>query len=274
VQVVVVPGPAEPPEQSPVVQALPSLQALELFVWMHPVPEEQESLVHGLLSSQFDGVPATHVPPLHESPEVHESPSLQAAPFDSLLATQLPEPLQVSGLSQAVSIDLQAFRSSGCRSQCPLAGIADGAGVVVATGRPVGKRRANRTVPAGRVTPVVVREGAVDGPDAIDCRCTCSSVEGPAMDEPCPDELAVHVGGDLRLRARHAPDAQLVDPADEREFNVVPSVARDAEHGGVRGSDRGARPTDVDAVAGAPPFRCTRIWLAAVDDDRDVSPLP
>lgn len=102
-----VPGWHDPPPQtSPVVQALPSLHGLVLLAWTHPVPNEHESSVQGLPSSQVEGVPATHAPPLQVSPVVQASPSLHGAPFASPLVWQTPEPLHVSGLSQAESTEL------------------------------------------------------------------------------------------------------------------------------------------------------------------------
>jgi hypothetical protein len=65
------------PHVSPVVHALPSLQGLVLSEWAHPVGASQESLVHGLLSSQFGGGPPLQVPPPQVSPVVHALPSLQ-----------------------------------------------------------------------------------------------------------------------------------------------------------------------------------------------------
>jgi len=77
-------GPAPPtqapPEQvSPVVQALPSLQEAELFVWTQPLIELQESLVHPLASLQLVGPPLAQEPPEHVSPVVQALPSLQRA---------------------------------------------------------------------------------------------------------------------------------------------------------------------------------------------------
>src|SRR5436190_14720058 len=64
---------AAPPTQtppkhvSPVVQALPSLQELVLFVCTQPVAGLHVSSVQGLLSLQFGAAPPTHVPPEHVS---------------------------------------------------------------------------------------------------------------------------------------------------------------------------------------------------------------
>jgi hypothetical protein len=66
-----------PPEQaSPFVQALPSLHGLLLFVFTHPVPGLQVSVVQTLASSQVSGGPPTHVPPEQTSPVVQALPSL------------------------------------------------------------------------------------------------------------------------------------------------------------------------------------------------------
>ena len=67
-----------PPQVSPVVQALPSLQETVLFACAQPVAGTQESFVHGLLSSQFrTPAPGRQLPPPHVSPVVHALPSLQ-----------------------------------------------------------------------------------------------------------------------------------------------------------------------------------------------------
>jgi hypothetical protein len=69
-----------PPQVSPVVQALPSLQASALLVWVHPVASVQESVVQGFPSSQFGPEPPTHAPwPLHWSPIVHSFASSHGA---------------------------------------------------------------------------------------------------------------------------------------------------------------------------------------------------
>ena len=62
-----VPGWQIPAEQvSPVVQAFPSLHGALLLTCVHPVATVQESVVHGLPSSQFGPEPPTHTPwPLH-----------------------------------------------------------------------------------------------------------------------------------------------------------------------------------------------------------------
>jgi hypothetical protein len=75
-----------PPEQtSPVVQRSPSLQAFVLLSLTHLPPPmwTQESVVHGLASSQSSGVPA-HTPPEQTSPVVQFVPSLQVAVLGSL----------------------------------------------------------------------------------------------------------------------------------------------------------------------------------------------
>jgi hypothetical protein len=75
-------GPAlqvPPPQVSPVVQALPSLQALVLLVWTQPLPGSHESFVHGLLSSQFGAGPPLQVPPPQVSPVVQALPSSQGS---------------------------------------------------------------------------------------------------------------------------------------------------------------------------------------------------
>jgi hypothetical protein len=66
-------------QTSPVVQALPSLQVAVLLVCTHPVALLHESLVQGLLSSQFGAAPPTQAPPEQVSPVVQALPSLQLA---------------------------------------------------------------------------------------------------------------------------------------------------------------------------------------------------
>jgi len=121
---------AAPPTQTPplqvsdVVQALPSLQGLLLFVCVHPEAGVQLSVVHTLPSSQLGPAPPTQVPPLQVSPVVQALPSLhelllfvcvhpdaglqpsvvQTLPSSQLGAgppTQAP-PLQVSAVVQAL----------------------------------------------------------------------------------------------------------------------------------------------------------------------------
>jgi hypothetical protein len=68
-----------PLQASPVVQALPSSHAAELFVWAQPVAGLHESSVHGLLSLQLVAGPPWHVPPPQVSPVVHALPSSHGA---------------------------------------------------------------------------------------------------------------------------------------------------------------------------------------------------
>ena len=66
---------------SPVVQASPSLQAApELGVKVHPVENEQLSLVQGLPSVHASWAPPTHLPDWHVSLVVHLLPSSQLEP--------------------------------------------------------------------------------------------------------------------------------------------------------------------------------------------------
>ena len=77
-QLTVVP-PQTPFEQtSPLVQALPSLQATALLVCVQPVAGTQPSVVQMLPSSQLGGGPPVQAPPEQTSPVVHALPSLQA----------------------------------------------------------------------------------------------------------------------------------------------------------------------------------------------------
>jgi hypothetical protein len=82
-----------PAHASPVVHALPSLQAAELGVCTQPVAGAQVSVVQGLVSAQLGGAPPTHVPPAHASPVVHALPSSQGLPF-APQAHVLPSPPQ------------------------------------------------------------------------------------------------------------------------------------------------------------------------------------
>jgi hypothetical protein len=65
-----------PPQTSPVVQALPSLQAVVLFVKTQPVAGAHVSVVQTLLSLHTVGAPGLQVPPPQTSPVVHALPSL------------------------------------------------------------------------------------------------------------------------------------------------------------------------------------------------------
>ena len=86
----------DPPEQtSPVVQALLSLQVLELGVNTQPETVLQVSVVQGLRSLQVVGLPAVHRPPAQTSPVVQALPSLQ---FRVLLLWAQP----LTGLQESV----------------------------------------------------------------------------------------------------------------------------------------------------------------------------
>ena len=64
-----------PTHLSFVVHALPSLQAIVLLAFLHPVAGTHESVVHRLLSLQSGAGPPAHEPPLHLSLVVHALPS-------------------------------------------------------------------------------------------------------------------------------------------------------------------------------------------------------
>jgi hypothetical protein len=66
-----------PAHTSPVVHRLPSLHAAVLFACAQPEAGTHESLVQGLLSSQFGAAPPTHTPPAQVSAVVHALPSVQ-----------------------------------------------------------------------------------------------------------------------------------------------------------------------------------------------------
>jgi hypothetical protein len=91
---------AGPPTQAPpaqvslVVQALPSLQGVELLTWRHPVARSQESLVQRLPSSQLGGGPPTQAPPAQVSLVVQALPSLHETVL--FVCTQPLAGLQVS----------------------------------------------------------------------------------------------------------------------------------------------------------------------------------
>jgi len=68
-----------PAHTSPVVQRLPSLQALALFACAQPLAGTHESVVHTFESSQFVAPPGWQLPPLQTSPVVQALPSLHAA---------------------------------------------------------------------------------------------------------------------------------------------------------------------------------------------------
>ena len=77
-QVMVVPAQVPPPQTSPEVQALPSLQAAVLLVKTQPVAGLQESFVQGLLSLHVTAEPPVQRPPAHLSLTVQAEPSSQA----------------------------------------------------------------------------------------------------------------------------------------------------------------------------------------------------
>ena len=85
-----------PPQVSPAVQALPSLQTLTLFAKTQPVTGLQLSVVQTLLSLQTVAAPGLHVPPPQVSPVVQALPSLHA--LTVLVKTQAP----VAGLQLSV----------------------------------------------------------------------------------------------------------------------------------------------------------------------------
>ena len=70
---------APPLQVSFVVQALPSLHALVLFVCLQPVAGSHASSVQGLPSSQFGATLPTHAPSAQTSTVVQALPSLQGA---------------------------------------------------------------------------------------------------------------------------------------------------------------------------------------------------
>lgn len=77
-----------PPQRSPLVHELPSLQGAVLFACAHPLVGAQPSSVHGLPSSQASGVPATQpLAGLQVSAPLQASPSLQTR---AVPATQEP----------------------------------------------------------------------------------------------------------------------------------------------------------------------------------------
>jgi hypothetical protein len=78
-----------PPQESPIVQGLPSSQVFALPVCTHPVCGLQLSVVHVLTSSQLSGVPA-QVPARHASDKVHALPSLHAEPSAFTVAMVVP----------------------------------------------------------------------------------------------------------------------------------------------------------------------------------------
>jgi hypothetical protein len=85
------PGWQLPPAQvSPVVQALPSSQAIVLLVNTQPTAGSHVSVVHGLLSLQVSvPAPGWQLPPAQVSPGVHAFPPSQAI---VLLVNTHPEP--------------------------------------------------------------------------------------------------------------------------------------------------------------------------------------
>jgi hypothetical protein len=76
-QLTAVPGwHAPPPQTSWPLQKSASSQGAVLLACTQPVPELQESFVHGLASSQLGGAPPTQTPPAQVSLVVHALPSV------------------------------------------------------------------------------------------------------------------------------------------------------------------------------------------------------
>lgn len=69
---------------SPLVHGLPSEQGLKFPEYTQPTAPLQESVVHGLASSQFVGPPAIHAPSMHVSPCVQALPSEQGRALGAL----------------------------------------------------------------------------------------------------------------------------------------------------------------------------------------------
>lgn len=127
-QLVVLPAAQVPAVQtSPDVHALPSSHARELMACPHPLATLHESLVQGLLSSQFRAGPGLHAPPPQVSPDVHASPSLhavvnklyaqpvavlQVSPVHGLLSSQLMAVPAAQSPDVHVSPEVHAFPSS------------------------------------------------------------------------------------------------------------------------------------------------------------------
>jgi hypothetical protein len=105
-----------PPQVSPTVQPLPSLQTAVLFWCTHPKVASHESLVHGLPSSQnaaLTAVPAQPPPP-HTSPLVHALLSVQGK---LLLAYTQP----VAALHESVVQKLPSLHDTPLPAHEPLA---------------------------------------------------------------------------------------------------------------------------------------------------------
>jgi len=91
-----------PPQVSPVVQALPSLHGIVLFVRTQPVAVLHVSVVHGFPSSQLGAWPPTHVPPAQVSAVVQALLSSHEAVL--FVNTQPVEVLQVSVVHTSLSL--------------------------------------------------------------------------------------------------------------------------------------------------------------------------
>ena len=77
-QLAATPGTQVPPAQaSPMVHALPSVQASVVWACTQPAAGSHVSAVHGLPSSQFAPEPAMHAPFTQLSPNVQALPSEQ-----------------------------------------------------------------------------------------------------------------------------------------------------------------------------------------------------
>ncbi len=103
------PGLHNPPAQvSPVVQALPSLHAAVLLLWVQPSLASQASFVHGLLSSQLTTDPL-QVPVVQTSLAVQAVPSSQPVPSLTLLWVQPAMLSQASVVQAFPSLQLAAL---------------------------------------------------------------------------------------------------------------------------------------------------------------------
>ena len=103
-----------PPAQAPllqaslVVQALLSLHAMPLFVWMQPDAGLHPSVVQTFPSLQLGATPGLHVPFWHVSTPLHALPSEHDVPFTNATLSQPEAESQLSAVHGLPSLQLRA----------------------------------------------------------------------------------------------------------------------------------------------------------------------
>jgi len=125
-QTVALPGwQLPPPQVSPLVQALPSVQVTVSGMFTQPSLLSHESAVHGFLSSQLIALPGLQAPPPQVSPPVQALPSLHGSEFavftQPLLGSQLSlvQTLPSSQLSAGPALQVPSAQMSSLLQALP-----------------------------------------------------------------------------------------------------------------------------------------------------------